>query len=88
MWFGKSDAVEENPLEGLTGAELDILRTLKRSGALLEPELPLKLNRISDDLTPELRKLRDRKLVEVRTVEHYGEKMDIYLTSRDIDRLL
>lgn len=88
MWFGKSDAVKENPLEGLTENEIAILRTLKRAGALLEPELPLKLDRISDDLTPELRKLRDRKLVEVRTVEHYGEKMDIYLTSRDINSLL
>lgn len=81
-------ATDDSPLSGLSEKEIDILKTLKRSGALLEPEVPLKLGRVSDDLSAELRNLRLRRLVNVHTVEHYGEKMDIYQTTTSTDKLL
>ena len=66
----------------LKPTELALLREVKKLGAAL------KLDRLGDDLKPEIANLRKRKLLNIRTVDENGEKAEIYLTSHDIRDLL
>ena len=72
----------------LKPTELALLREVKKLGAALEEDLALKLDRLGDDLKPEIANLRKRKLLDVRTWDENGEKAEIYLTSHDILDLL
>ena len=82
------NTVHQDNVARLSPGELDILRKLDEVGAALEPELPIKLNRVGEDLDPEIDSLRKKRLLQVRTVEHDGEKMNIYLTARGIGKYL
>lgn len=75
-------------LRDLSPSELALLRTVKERGAALEEDLALKLDRLGDDLKPEIEDLRKRKLLNVRSVEQDGEKTDVLLASPDIRDLL
>ena len=75
-------------LMGITDNKIQILRKVKELGAALEEDLAVKLDRLGEDLRPDLEDLKQRKLLEVRTTEHDGEKTEIYLTARDIRDLL
>lgn len=75
-------------LTGITDSEVQILRKVKELGAAIEEDIAIKLDRLGDDLKPDLEDLKKRKLLEVRTTEHGGEKTEIYLTARDIRDLL
>jgi len=81
-----SDTIER--LSDINQSELEILRKVNELGAALEEEIAIKLNRLDDDLKPELDRLRERKLLQVRPAEHGDEGTNIYLTDRSIRKLL
>jgi len=83
--------MEQNVLDSLIGVtprELALLRKVNEIGAASADDLAVKLKRAGDDLTPEINDLVKRKLLQVRTIEHDGEKTYIYLTSHEVRPLL
>jgi DNA-binding MarR family transcriptional regulator len=75
-------------LIGVTPQELEMLRKLKEIGAASADELAIQLKRAGDDLKPELNDLIKRNLLQVRSIEHDGEKTEIYLTAHSVRGLL
>jgi hypothetical protein len=68
--------------QNLTRREKQILSKVREAGALLGPELPIKLDRDGEDLSPELEKLCRLRLVEVRTIERHGCSISVYRAAR------
>ena len=66
-------------LIGLTGDDLELIKTLSYIGAATAEEVALKLNRPSADLTPQMNQLVQRKLVEAQTTTVGGETFKVYL---------
>ncbi len=75
-------------LVGLSHDELDLLRKVNEIGAASADELAVKLRRAGDDVMPEIRDLLGRKLLQQKTLRRNGEKLHVYLTAREIRRLL
>jgi DNA-binding MarR family transcriptional regulator len=65
-------------LIGLTRHDLELLKTLSYVGAATAEEVALKLKRPGDDLTPQIRELVQRKLVETRTMTVGDEVFEVY----------
>ena len=87
-WFASAMPGKLDILRELPPSELRLLRKVKELGAALEEDLALKLDRLGDDLKPEIEDLRKRKLLNVRSVVQDGEKTDVLLASHDIRDLL
>lgn len=69
--------------------ELELLRRLNEMGAASADELAVKLNRVGDDLTPVLKHLLDKDLLQVRLVDMGDdEKETLYLTARSVREIL
>jgi predicted transcriptional regulator len=66
-------------LIGLTGDDLELIKTLSDIGAATAEEVALKLNRPSADLTPQMNELVQRKLLETQTTTIAGESYRVYL---------
>ena len=75
-------------LRELPAKELALLREVCQLGAALEEDLALQLDRLGDDLRPEIESLRRRAFLHVRTVERHGERTEIYLAPRAVRELL
>ena len=66
-------------LIGLTGDDLELIKTLSDIGAATAEEVALKLNRPSADLSPQMNQLVERRLLEAKTTTIAGESFKVYL---------
>ena len=74
-------ATLNNQYVGLTEQDIELLEELHKVGAATPMELEIKTGRIGDDLEGELKRLRERGLVEARSIKG-GYEQEIYLVSR------
>lgn len=67
--------------------EEEIIRQLNRLGAASADQLAVKLNRIGENLTPELEALAKRRLLKAKTVKLDGFKARVYITCPEVRHL-
>lgn len=75
-------------LLAVTPAQLKLLRTLNEVGAASSDELAIKLNRAGEDITPDIQNLLGHNLLQTKTMGSGGEKVELFLTARDIRAIL
>lgn len=75
-------------LIGLTAEDVELLKTLSKTGAVTAEEAALKLSRPGDDLTPQMQRLVQRKLVEVHTTTVGDETFEVYLVDPTVRKKL
>ncbi|HEY85785.1 MAG TPA: hypothetical protein G4N96_11825 [Chloroflexi bacterium] len=66
-------------LIGLTPEDMDILKTISQTGAVTAEETALKLDRPGDDLSPQMKQLVKRQLVEANSITVDDESFEIYM---------
>ena len=73
-----SDSLLEQ-LIGLTHDDVELLKLLSKSGAVTAEEAALKLSRPAENLTPQMQRLAQRKLIEAHTITVDDESFEVYL---------
>ena len=77
-----------NQLIGLSPDDLELLKTLGDIGGATAEEVALKLSRPGDDLSPEINKLVQRKLVWSETTTVGDETVEVYLVDPLVQKTL
>jgi len=75
-------------LIGLTTEDVELLRVLSKTGAVTAAEAALKLSRPGDDLTSQMERLVQRKLLEEHTTTVGGETFKVYLVDPSVHKTL
>ena len=75
-------------LVGITPKQRDLLKTLTDLGGSFQEELAVKVDRIGENLAPDLEDLIQRKLVDVKKVRRGSQECQIYQTAWDVRPLL
>jgi predicted transcriptional regulator len=75
-------------LVGITPKQRDLLKTLTDLGGSFQEELAVKVDRIGENLAPDLEDLIQRKLVDVKKVRRGNQEDEIYQTAWDVRSLL
>jgi DNA-binding MarR family transcriptional regulator len=75
-------------LRSVKPEERNILYVLRQTGAASADQLAVKLNRIGEDLTPQLDSLERRNLLKAKNLKCDGSKTRVYITNPRIRRSL